>query len=359
MTPLRLLYVAYPLQPVSDASCGGAEQMLHLVESGMAARGHETHTAAQARSRVSGKLLVAADAPSTTDDAERLTAQMVERVLAYLREHRERGEPFDLVHDASGLFWRHAAELREPVLLTAHLPRDFYNDALRTLPPSVTVNCVSENQRRSFRDVPAVAATVPNGIPLERFSLGQQKHDYLLWLGRICEEKGAHTAIAVARATGMPLVVAGEVYPFSYHQQYFRSEVEPHIDGNLVRLVRSPDFAQKLDLLRHARALLVPSTAAETSSLVAMEAAACGTAVLAFASGALPEVVEHGVTGFVVRDQQEMAAVLSRIDEIAPADCRRIAERRFTAARVIAQYEELYWSVCAKTRGARSEGTAA
>ncbi len=130
-------------------------------------------------------------------------------------------------------------------------------------------------------------------------------------MGRICEEKAPHLAIAAAKLAGVPLILAGQVYPFSYHQQYFEREICPTL-GRGVSFIDSPLFEDKVALLRNARALLLTSTAEETSSLVAMEAMACGTPVIAMRRGAFPEIVAHGETGFIVDDVHEMAAAVAR-----------------------------------------------
>jgi glycosyltransferase involved in cell wall biosynthesis len=229
-----------------------------------------------------------------------------------------------------------------PVLATLHLPRSFYRQELfEATAPNVFFNCVSEAQAFSFRDLPNLLGIVENGIAFDRFPLAREKADYVLWLGRICEEKGPHLAIAAAQSSGVSLVIAGQIYPFSYHQQYFEREIRPRLSSK-VRFVDTPLAAQKLKLLRNARALLLTSTAEETSSLVAMEAMACGTPVIAFRRGAFPEVVEDGETGFVVETIEEMGAALERVGEISPKACRARVERDFSASRMAQEYEELY-----------------
>ena len=140
---------------------------------------------------------------------------------------------------------------------------------------------------------------VRNGIDVERFPLTTEKTGYLLWLGRICEEKGTHVAIELAQRAKLPIVIAGQVYPFSYHQRYFERQVQPHLGDAGVAFIERPDFREKVQLLRHARALLVTSLIDETSSLVALEAMACGTLVVGFRRGAIPSVVAHGETGLI------------------------------------------------------------
>ncbi|HKT70701.1 MAG TPA: glycosyltransferase, partial [Terriglobales bacterium] len=258
-----------------------------------------------------------------------------------------------LIHDMSGTFWPHAAVLTLPVLATLHLPRTFYPQHMfENIPPNVCFCCVSESQMRSFAGLPRLMGVVRNGIELERFPLATGERNHLLWLGRFCQEKGAHFAIEAAKKAGLPLVLAGKVYPFSFHQQYFWREIAPHLEnGDSVRLVEAPSTAEKIKLLSHARALLVPSLADETSSLVAMEAAACGTPVIAFRRGALPEVVRHGVTGFLVNSVEEMAQAIARARQIEPIECRRHAEQNFSAARMAEEYRQLYLRMLAMSGG--------
>ena len=342
---MKILYIAYPLVKLGAESCGGAEQMLHVLEAGMSARGHETVVVGCGGSRVSGRLIPVCDPEPPLDAFAQMDAAQNEVVLETLRQARDSGHPFDLVHDKAGSFWKFAASVPEPVLLTAHLGREFYGEPLRRPTPNLFVNCVSAAQRASFEDVPQIIDTVSNGIVLHRFPFVGAKADYLLWLGRICVEKAPHIAIEVAERLRMRLVVAGDVYSFSYHQRYFEREILPRVHRGLAQLVIRPRFEAKAQLLAHARAVLIPSLIDETSSLVAMEAAACGTPVIAFRRGALPEVIEQGNTGFLADSAEEMAQAVLRSDDISPRECRLCAEQRFDARRMITRYEALYWRV--------------
>ncbi len=340
-----VLYVSYPMLPVTDASCGGAEQILWTLEREIHSRGWRTTVAACKDSRVNGELFSTGLAPLGTDRFQPREAEHSSRIVEMLR--RSNGD-FSLVHDMSGQFFAHAAHAPKPMLVTLHLPRSFYSESLfRALPPNVYFNCVSESQAASFSDLPRMLGVVPNGIALDRFPLTHRKADYLLWLGRICPEKGAHLAIEVAQRAGLPLVIAGQVYPFSYHQQYFQREIKPHIeraDSN-VTYIEAPSFDDKVKLLANARAVIVSTLAQETSSLVAMEAMACGTPVVAFRKGALPEVVQHGVTGYIANSLDQMIAAVNDLDHIWPEACRHHVEENFCSRRMASDYEAMYEAV--------------
>ena len=353
MNSLRMLYVAYPLLPVTEASAGGAEQMLRVTEQQMADRGHWTVVAACDGSQAAGRLLSTGAPPEQPDYLAQRDSEHNSRILQFLARHQRTRRYFHLIHDMSGTFWPHAAVLTLPVLATLHLPRTFYPQHMfENIPPNVCFCCVSESQMRSFAGLPRLMGVVRNGIELERFPLATGERNHLLWLGRFCQEKGAHFAIEAAKKAGRPLVLAGKVYPFSFHQQYFWREIAPHLEnGDSVRLVEAPSTAEKIKLLSHARALLVPSLADETSSLVAMEAAACGTPVIAFRRGALPEVVRHGVTGFLVNSVEEMAQAIARARQIEPIECRRHAEQNFSAPRMAEEYRQLYLRMLAMSGG--------
>ena len=351
----RILYVAFPMVVVDAAVAGGAEQVLWSLEQEMAGRRYQTSVAACAGSEVAGNLVVTGSAPEVADLFEERRAEHEQGVLAELARAEQQGAPYDLVHDQSGHFWQRAGEIDVPVLATLHLPRSLCQvRAFDSTSPNVFFNCVSRSQLCSFQDVPRMLGAVPNGIRIADFpSPALHREDYLLWVGRICEEKGPHVAIEVAERAGLPLVIAGKVHAYSYHQDYYRREIVPRIDGRRVRFVDSPSFWAKLKLLRHARALLVPSLVDETSSLVAMEAGACGTPVIGFRRGAIPEIVQDGVNGFVVDTAEQMAATVAKAAAINPEACRKYVERNFSSSRMADDYERRYLRIIRTTSQSR------
>lgn len=344
MRALRVLYVSYPLLTVSEESAGGAEQVLWTLEREMAARGMATCVAASDGSRVAGELISTGMPCSLPDDFERRNREHQERIVEFVRDRARGAERFDLVHDMSGSFWSRGAEIDTPMLATLHLPRHFYSPSLfENCSPNVSFNCVSRSQAGSFSDI-AIEAVAANGIALDLFSpdVDQPVRSGLLWLGRICEEKAPHLALEIASRAGMPITIAGQVYPFSYHRQYFDREIASRIEASGVTFVDSPAVAEKRRLLSQAKAVLITSQVDETSSLVAMEAAASGTPVIAFCRGALPEIVQEGVTGWLASGVEEAVHAVPRIAEIDSAACIDYARSHFAAAAMADRYASLY-----------------
>lgn len=332
---LTILNVAFPLLPVGPGSGGGAEQILHLLERGLVDAGHGSIVVAAKGSEVSGKLIETPAANSEITNAARaeaqqIHAQTIERVLA--------GTNIDLIHFHGLDFYAYRPTNKLPMLATLHLPLAWYPSS--ALNSGVQLNCVSQNQADSATHLPG-CPVVENGIDVEKYKFGSGERNHLLWLGRICPEKGTHIALSVAHRLDLPMIIAGPVHPFRDHQVYFGEKVRPLLDSKR-RYVGPVNMEEKIRLLSEALCLLIPSLVAETSSLVAMEAIASGTPVVAFRSGALPEIVEHETTGFIVDSKEQMAAAIENVRSLSSQVCRSIALRRFDAHRMVDDYLELY-----------------
>jgi glycosyltransferase involved in cell wall biosynthesis len=273
-------------------------------------------------------------------------------------EHEPRNKTYDLlhtlVHEALGgrninLIHLHGIDFMEylpvtdvPVLITLHLPVSWYDStALTPIRERVYFNCVSRHQEATARGISNLLPFVENGVPIQDHKFPVPE-DYVVVLGRICPEKGIHLALDAARQAGTSLILAGRLFDYESHHQYYSREIIPRLDGERYRYVGSLGPNGKSVLLGSAKCLLVPSLAPETSSLVTMEAYACGTPVVAFPSGALSDLVEHGRTGFLVRSVREMAQAIARTDTIDRKYCRDLAERKFSANRMVADYVRRY-----------------
>ncbi len=334
---LTVLSVAYPLAPVGPDAVGGAEQVLAMLDAALVAAGHRSLVVACAGSAAAGTLLPIPAEP-VLDDAARARAQAaVRRLLA------EWAPQADLVHLHGIDFADTLPPPGPPALVTLHLPPGWYpGAALSPARPRTYLHCVSAAQHRALPPHVAALPPIPNGVDVAALSaVRHARRAYAITLGRICPEKGQHAALQAAHRAGIGLLIGGIAYAYPAHQAYLAEAVLPQLDARR-RWLGALDFARKRRLLAGARCLLVPSTAAETSSLVTMEALACGTPVIAFPSGALPELIEHGRTGFLVQDAAEMAAAIAQAGTIDPEACRQAARSRFDQADTIAAYLATY-----------------
>lgn len=339
---LTVVNVAYPFAGVGDDAVGGAEQVLTLVDRALVNAGHQSIVIAQAGSSCRGLLL-----PSSSANEQRTILD--ERALAV--GHARAREALrlalssfdvDVVHMHGHDFHKYLPPPGPPVLVTLHLPASFYPEsALRPARPRTFLHCVSASQRRSLPAGVPLLDDIPNGVHLVDFEPSGGKDRYAFMMGRVCPEKGFHIAIEAAKRAGAPLFLAGQVFPYETHERYFRDVIQPALDAER-RFIGPVGLVEKKRWLARARCLLIPSLAAETSSLVAMEALASGTPVIALRAGALVDIVEHGRTGFLVSDVDEMADAISRAGSIRPEDCCRAAEQRFSAASAAGLYLERY-----------------
>ena len=336
---LTVLSVSYPLARVSADSTGGSEQVLSTLDRALVAARHRSVVVAPEGSCIAGELVPIGWSPGVLDEDAREAAQASNRAAIARVLARER---VDLVHLHGIDFHRYLPEPGPPVLATLHLPPDWYPPgALHPARPCTWLNGVSAAQHAACPASPNLVPPIENGIPVDRLAARHAKRGFALFLGRICPEKGVHLALQAAHRAGVPLIVAGELYTYAAHRDYFDAEVRPLLDGRR-RFVGPVGFARKRRLLTAARCLLVPSLAAETSSLVAREAAACGTAVVAFPSGALADAVVPGRTGLLVDGVDAMAAAIADCGDIDPEACRAVARERFDERRMTDAYLGLY-----------------
>jgi glycosyltransferase involved in cell wall biosynthesis len=336
---LTVLSVAYPLAPVGPAAVGGAEQVLGFLDRALVQAGHRSVVIACGGSGVAGELVEVPRETGPLDDEARERAWRRHRaaIAGALRRW-----PIDLVHLHGFDFHEYLPAPSVPALATLHLPPSWYPaKALRPGRQDTWLHCVSRAQHEACPASPNLLQPIENGVPVEALAARHAKRSFALMLGRVCPEKGIHLAIEAAKRAGVGLLIAGEVFAYTAHQRYFAEEVAPRLD-RARRFIGPIGFARKRRLLTAARCLLIPSTAPETSSLVAREAFACGTPVVAFPNGALAETIEHGRTGFLVEDVEGMVQAIRASPSISPAECRRVAGERFSLERMVEGYFEVY-----------------
>lgn len=336
---LTVLSVAYPLTPVGPDAVGGSEQILTLLDTALTRAGHRSIVVACESSKTAGTLVPTPCWTEAITDEVRVWAQEQHRIAI---EQALKKWQVDVIHMHSLDFWSYLPSGSVPVLATLHLPPDWYpRKVFKLRRPNLWLNCVSQSETESCPKCARLLPHIDNGVDIDRLTFQFRKRNFALALGRICPEKGLHFAIDAAREAGVPLLLAGEVYRYEAHEQYFQSEIEPRLDRRR-RFLGPAGFRQKRRLLTQARCLLIPSLVAETSSLVAMEALSCGTPVIAFPSGALPEIIEDGRTGFIVNSQREMASALHAVKFLDPQVCREAARERFSVSHMAGRYIERY-----------------
>ena len=341
---MRIAQLAPTYERVPPAAYGGTELIVALITDELVRRGHDvtlyasgdSETGAALRS-ITPRAVRYGDVVDGVRHAEYF--QLVNAQTCFV--DAARGE-FDIVHNHAGIEGLVlAAHSRTPVLTTNHNPfvpqTQPVWDAYRW-----AHNSLSAASAATF---PARGAIDPilHGIDVTSFPFGERPGGDLLFLGRFSPEKGAARAIDAAERAGRRLILAGKVDPAD--QEHFPGAILPRIDGDRVRYVGEVDGPQKRALLADAPALLFPIEWDEPFGLVMIEALSCGTPVLGLRRASVPEVVEDGVTGFVVDDVDQLAAAIDRIGTIDRRACRRRAEERFGFGRMVDDYERAYATV--------------
>ncbi len=255
----------------------------------------------------------------------------------HISEVFEHADEFDLIHNHFDFLpLSYAGLVSTPIVTTIH---GFSSPGI--LPVYQKYNArvayvsISAADRAAELDY---IRTIHHGIDLARFHFQRRADDYLLFLGRIHPDKGAREAIEIARACDKRLIMAGIIQD----ADYYRNHIEPHLDGSRVTYVGSVGPTRRDQLLGKAKALLHPIQFNEPFGLTVIEAMACGTPTIAYHRGSMPELIEHGVDGFLVNTRAEAINCVSEISAVDRARCRQTAEARFTADRMVDQYIEAY-----------------
>ena len=345
---MTVLSIAFPFAPVGPNLVGGAEQILSDLDQALTAHGDRSLVVACEGSQPSGRLFtLPAPRWDSLDEPDRSWCR--ERLHTALNKALGLGD-VDLIHAHCMDLYDYEFPPDIPLLVTLHLPISWYSrETIRRYAEQARFVYVSESQRRTgIRDL-GDAAVIVNGVEVSSQLVDDTKSDFALVMGRICPEKNAHAALEAGTRARTRVVIGGQVYPYRSHQQYFDEKIEPLIESSKPpadhQFVGPLTPKQKQQLCARAKCLLHPTLAPETSSLVAMESLAAGTPVIAYKSGALPEIVEDGVTGFLVENAEGMAKAIHEVRTISPQACHDAARTRFSKQRMIDEYFNLYSSI--------------
>ena len=314
---------------------GPWERVVAILTEGLIARGLDVTLFATADSRTSARLH--AVAPRGYSEDPTLDVKVYEGLHIAAAFERAAAGALDLLHNQFDFLpLTYSRLVRTPVVTTIH---GFSSE--RIVPVFRAYNDIGHYVAISDADRHpdlTYAATIHHGIPLEEFTLREQPDDYLLYFSRIHPDKGAREAVELARRTGRKLVIAGIVHD----EAYFRTWVEPFLDGERIRYIGSVGPADRDTLLGGAEALLHLIGFEEPFGLSVVESMACGTPVIAYPKGSMPEIVEDGVSGFLVGDLEEAEAALGRVASLDRRAIRAQAEARFSAERMVDDYVRLY-----------------
>ena len=338
---MRVAQVAPLAESIPPRLYGGTERVIAWLTDALVECGHEVTLFATGDSSTRGSLVPVW--PRALRLGRPQSDPIVAQAMAMEVISRHVSE-FDVIHCHGD--WSYLpllTRLGVPFLTTLHGRLDLpgLSGLIDAIPQAPFVS-ISNDQRAPLRQARWLA-TIYHGLPTDKFRFRPQGGKYLAFLGRLAPEKGPEVAIRIANATDTPLRIAAKV-PRG-ERRYFKERLEPRIDGKRIELIGEVNDRQKEGFLADAAALIFPIDWPEPFGLVMIEAMACGTPVIAFRRGSVPEVIEHGVSGFIVDNEAEAVEAVRRLDELDRWQVRQAFERRFTADTMAAQYVRCYQAI--------------
>lgn len=335
---MRIAQISPLFEAVPPKLYGGTERVVSNLTEALVAMGHDVTLFASGDSVTSAKL------DAVWPQAIRLDPSVKDWYAAYVRMLEliyRRADEFDVLHFHIDYFpFSLFSRQRTPFVTTLHGRLDLPEFAqVYNVFPDVPVVSISNSQRTPLPDLNWVA-TVLHGLPENRLTPQPVAQEYLAFLGRISPEKGIDRAIRIAGAVGMKLKVAAKVDKAD--REYFDSAIAPLLGAGHVEFIGEINDAQKPAFLSGAKALLFPIDWPEPFGLVMIESMACGTPVIAFNHGSVPEVMDDGVSGFIVQSEQQAIEAIGRLGTLDRARVRQQFERRFTARRMAEDYVRVY-----------------
>ena len=348
---MKIAQVAPLMESVPPRLYGGTERIVSYLTEALVEQGHDVTLFASGDSITSARLV-----PCCTQ-ALRLNAAVRDPIPYYmlmLDKVRRQARDFDIIHFHIDQFhFPIFRDIAHRTVTTLHGRQDL-PDMLPLYAgfPEMSLVSISDAQRAPVPDA-SYLATVHHGLPRDLLApTPRPRGGYLAFIGRISPEKRVDRAIRIARAAGIPLRIAAKVDRVD--MDYFKSEIEPMLAGPGVEFIGEIDERRKRSFLGEARGLLFPIDWPEPFGLVMIEAMACGTPVLAFRNGSVPEVIDEGVTGFIVGSEEEAVCRIGALLALDRGRVRRRFEERFTATHMAANYVKLYKSLLPAAKERRS-----
>jgi glycosyltransferase involved in cell wall biosynthesis len=338
---LRIALIAAPFIAVPPADYGGTELFVAHLAEGLQRIGLDVRVYTNAESTVNAErrwLYQQSQWPIRPSEATWLKSVNHETWAV-----QDAARDCDVLHVQTAQALAFSRFIRKPFVLTLHGPHDPKLSEFYGYYHEVNYVCISDAQCHS-ESMPKMR-TIHHGIDIDLYRLVERKQPYLSFIGRIAPLKGTHLAIEVAKRTGIPLKIAGDIQPAN--REYFENKIRPHIDGKLVEYIGLADLKAKNELLGNSMAMLFPIQWNEPFGLVMVEAMACGTPVLAMPGGSVPEVVRDGVSGYICRSVRDMTKRVQGIN-IPPSTVRNYVEEHFSVERMVGKYVELYEEIVAR-----------
>lgn len=315
--------------------------LVGLLTRGLVENGHDVTLYATKDSNTPAKLeYVTETGTSCLPNLDKETrVRLMHLLISRCYEHAATGI-YDIVHSHFNLSSCYYAPIVDtPTVHTFHSPLDeSVKQILRYYKDKTYFISVSHAQRNQMPELNWMA-NIYHGVNTMKYTFSPNAGKHLLFMSRITEEKGVHFAIEAAKAVNMPLVIAGKSY---LEEGYWQKHVETHIDGVNIKYIGEPDHETKINYLRSAKALLFPTLYQEVFGMVMIEAMSCGTPVIGFRNGAVPEIVKDGVTGFLVEDTASMVKAIKKLDKIDRKACRERVEKFFRLQIMVENYEKVY-----------------
>lgn len=359
---MKIAIVSPVMVPVPPPKYGGIQLIVAEIAEGLAKRGHQVTVFCSGESTIGGKNItrVASSTHSTKNFLKNSRENRLWEELQ-MEEIVRRQKEFDVVHmhyePAVCKFKNDDKEtdfsrlLKVPTVFTFHnstsVPQmlEYYRGNVP--PKNHNFVFISKNQQKPLRFLPN-SQVIYNGIPIGLFPMEKNKEDFLLFLGRITPDKGILEAIEVAQKTKKPLTIAASIS--DKDRKFYKKEIFPKIDGKLIRYVGEADFTGKIEYLKKASCLLFPILWEEPFGLVMIEALACGTPVIAFRRGSVPEIIRDGENGFIVENVGQMAEAVTKTGKISADKCRKSVEKRFSVERMVDEYENVFKRIMKKRK---------
>lgn len=335
---VRIAQVAPLFESVPPKLYGGTERVVSFLTEELVRLGHDVTLFASGDSETSAHLV------SVCPEALRLNTTAIDHLahhIVMLEELFSQKDNFDIVHfHIDYLHFPLSRRENIPNLTTLHGRLDIPDlQPLYRRFAEMPVISISDSQREPLPNA-NWQATVYHGLPMDRYKFHGAPGKYLAFLGRISPEKGVDRAIEIATQSGVPLKIAAKVDRAD--QEYYETAIKPLLNSPLVDFIGEIGYPEKSDFLGNAMALVFPINWPEPFGLVMIEAMACGTPVIAYPSGSVPEVLEEGRTGFFVNDVQQAAKAVAHVSQLSREECRRTFEERFSATRMAQDYLTLY-----------------